>query len=541
MRRFPYASTRSVRSTGTGTRRWRPSQTRKPRVLLSRFPEGTIILPGAGPTKQRFPTFQLPDVVLDLDAEDNPHVRPYDQETDGPLQDSQWGYDPIVDEARRQAREENSRLERNSYYLKQAVARPFKSRHMSEHDLMMVTLLGGSSVFDICKAPSLALRSDRRKASLWFALGWSGIPLPIVKLEANKVIPFMLQRLRLVADALKDKSRRSPEEADDDDTFKKRLAECKNLYQLRKLCSRIDNASSGIELGADSTNEIYKTLSTFWRHGVSTAEETLRFVNNMFIKRLTSGKELNRSMALLGVQLSTAIGLLPCILQHLQICLSLGIIDEAIEKTSPARIQIARSILAALERGDVTGRGVREQIFTLTTGRRSTDLPPSRSLLGLFPKDHTEDPAVFNLRVQLLGELGAVRLLWHQWRGPDYQVFIMAFRRCAQILASAGAAGSDVNITTVTGDVEKDAALDLRTINALEAIHTAKGSKLPRPYVTSSKEGVLSEGSSLSLSADDITSAFNQPIMSQAMARLRVLVVKAAKQEKPASTQEPTP
>lgn len=530
MRRIIRASTGSTTGIGSRRGRGRAGRLYKP---LSKRPEGIILRGGHGPTKKRFPTFQLPDVVLDLDAEESPHVRPYDRETDGPLQDIQWGHDPAVEEARTQASSVHYLLESNNRLMQHAVSRPFKKGHLSDHDLMRVALLGGSSVYDLLTPSASVPRSGWRK-KLLHDLSWNGIPLPILKLEANKVIPFILQRLRLVAAALKDKSLRAPEKtATDDDAFKKNIAECTNVYELSKLCSRIDSTPSGVELGRGCLDELYKTLLRLRQQGASSAEDALKLVNNVIIKRLASGKSLNRFIPFLALQLSSSVGLLPCILQHLQICLSLGIIDEAAEANAPTRSQVGRSILTALERGNVTGRGVREQIFTLTLGRGPAGFSPQRSLLGLFPKDHGQEPDEFDVRIRLLGELGAVRLLWHQWRGPDYDVFVTAVRRCAQVLSSAGADHPRVDILTVTGHVEQDAALDLRNINALDAIHAARGSKIPRPWLKSSKEGVSSEitPQTSSISAEEIISAFNQPILAKAVARLKMLIEKTAEQE----------
>ncbi|KAF3770528.1 hypothetical protein M406DRAFT_354487, partial [Cryphonectria parasitica EP155] len=69
------------------------------RYYLENSPRGTVVSQGRGSQKKTFPTFELPNLVLDLDAEDSPHVRPFDKKKDGPLQRSQWGYDPAVDEA----------------------------------------------------------------------------------------------------------------------------------------------------------------------------------------------------------------------------------------------------------------------------------------------------------------------------------------------------------------------------------------------------------------------------------------------------------
>lgn len=509
---------------------WR---TRKRRALLEN-PQAVTLEQGTGPTKKSFPVFELPDVVLDLDAEGNPHVRPYEEESDGPSQDSKWGWDPAIPEVEQQARSYLDDMTRDRQLLRHVSSKPFAPESITDHDVMTVALCGKSSVTDLPRHDSprdaASCRSLELK-SLVAALRSNGIPEFIISRDANTVIQFMLHRQQLQTATFEDPSLRAEGEPNDADAFKQSLDQCNQLGSLSRLYSRIDSPLSGFDVGADVIDDVHDGLLRLLRSQDErcTPEHILKFVNNVTIKRMSNNKELNRSMTLFGLQLSSSVGLLPCILQYLQICLSMGFIDEHSEAVSLTRLQVGRSMLAAMERGDAASIGIRQQIFTLLTGRSSEPFLRQPSLFGLAAVNREQRPEVLDLRVTLLGELGALRLLWYQWKqGQQARTFVRAFRRCAQVLSSAKGGGMGVDTTTATGHVEKDAALDSQTINALGAFHAARGSKVPSASVSGFNE--LTPKSPRT-SDDEIEDAFAASNVLQAMRRFKILIDKIAAAE----------
>lgn len=475
--------------------------------------------------------FELPDVVLDLDAEGSPNVRPYDEASDGPSQDLKWGYDPAIPEAKRQAFEYGCKMRGEIGRLNKISMTPFNLECITDYDVMAVALFGKSKVKNLVWPASAQDAPTVRKhelRGLGYALHRNGIPRLIIGLDANRVISFMLQRQQLLIAAIQDPSLRAAGQPDYAQAFKKTLSICKHIHHFRKFYSRIDSPSSGVEVGADSIDDVHDGLLKFVRSQDDhcSQEDILKFVNNVTIKRISNNKELNRSMTLFGLQLASSIGLLPCILQYLQICVSLGFVDESSEAISLTRIHTGRSMLAAMEGGDGTAIGTRQQIFTLVTGMSSQFSVRQPSLFGLAAKDRAHRPEVFKTRVALLGELGAVRLLWHQWKkNQHYGVFIEAFRRCAQVLASVKGGGVGVDITTTTGHPDQDAALDLQTINTLGAFHSERGSRIPSKSVSGSNGLILKHPR---ITDEEIRAAFEMPNVLQAMRRFKELIDRIA-------------
>ncbi|KAJ4418839.1 hypothetical protein N0V82_005285 [Gnomoniopsis sp. IMI 355080] len=516
-------------------------RTRKP---LSKHPKGLLIRQGSKPLKNRFPAFELPDLVLDLDAEGSRHVRPYDAFRDAPLQESQWGYDPVVDEVREDANLMYHPMRRDLRKLNSATLAPFSGERLSDLDIMAVALMDQSSNLDSNdERPAQRLDTKIRPASkLQDDLDQNGIPRAIGR-DAIKIIPFMLHRKQLALEALKDPSKRDPSSANDERGLDIGIANCKDLTQLKRLCSRIARPESGIEFSAASIDHVHARLLKFLRSREegSTSADILKFVNNLTINRLSANKELNRSMTLFGLQLASELGLLSCILQYLHICLFTGFITSRDDNIALTRSHVGSALLVALQRGECTARGSRQQIFTLITGRGPDDVAPTPCLFGLVAQDHALRPEIFELSVRLLGELGALRLLVHHWRkrvqnmGASGQsmesgrqqghethqadeVFVEAFQRCAQVLGSVKADDVSVDLTTVTGDVEKAARLDLQNINAVDFIHARRGSEIPKPSLDSMGK---------SFSVEDVKDAFNKSDLRTSMGHFQKLIEKA--------------
>lgn len=447
------------------------------RQHLADEPHSFVLKQGRAPIREGFPVFELPTVVLDLDAEDSPHVRPYDKTRDGPEQDSRWAHDPSIPEAEQIVARMRTMITENEPAMRKRAARPFAAAHISDHEVMNVALFGGSKVSDILgPGPSPSPRPQPlRKCGpeLLFALRRTGIPSPILGLDANAVIPWMRHRQQLANAALEDPSRRAAKTPNDADEFREGLEQCQSLYSLSKLYSRVDGPSSGVDIGPGSIDHLHSRLLTVMQSGDerSSPDAVLKFVNNVNIKQMSRRKDPHRSMTLLGLRLASELGVLPAILQYLRISLSRGFIHGSDEATTRTRLLTGRALLAALERGEGTAPGTRQHILSLVTGRVPGLVEPRPSLLGLDAGDLSQGLESFHLRINLLGELGALRLLWRYRQGPDNDVFNTALGRCIQLLSSADDQASGIDLTTETGDLEKDAALDFQTLNDLDAIH----------------------------------------------------------------------
>ncbi|KAK7730862.1 hypothetical protein SLS53_008940 [Cytospora paraplurivora] len=471
------------------------------RSIFEKYPRGVIIQKKSEPTKKRFPLFELPKVVLDLDAENNPHVRPFD-DRDVAHQKAKWGYSPVGEEAMLRATKLRKEMARDEKKMRHQASKLNNMQTISDYNVFAIALLGGTSVSSSLK--DLEPRDEQQRPITLGGLRANGIPERILAGDANKVISFMLHRQELA---------REQEDTGDLEAFKTALSHCKNLGQLRRLCLRgVDAAPQQKAMVYASSDHIVHTLRSMPPQPL---KEVLKFVNNFTIRQLAENAGLSAAMPLYGLEIASKLELLPAVVQYLQICLSQGFIDN--DNTDRAILGIVgHGTLTALERGQGTARGTRPELFTLLTGRSLVSSEPQPALYGLDVLHKQGDPRIHHLYVRLLAELGAFRLLWHAMKEAQEGTDATAFVRCAQVLGSAKG-DADVEYSTITGELETDADLDLRDINRLDAYHTSVAST-GAPYSFNIESTV---------SPDELKEAFGSADIHEATARLKDLISRA--------------
>lgn len=475
------------------------------RGILETYPSGVILDKNRKPTKSKFPTFELPDIVLDLNDEDSPYARPFTSR-DADQQEEKWGANADADELSVRVGKLRKDIARDDKVMHHQASRPNTLQSISDYDVLAVALLGGGAVSSSLK--NFRLRdeqSQRFRPITLSSLRTNGIPERILAGDANKVIPFMLHRQQLA---------RTTEDAGGVEALLLTMRHFKNLSQLRKLCSGRTKVSEQIWTSSASIDHIVHILRSMPPQPL---EDVLKFVNNFTIRQLTQNIELNASMSLYGLEIASKLNLLSPIVQYLQICLSQGFIHD--DNTGTEILEKAgRGILVALEWGQGRARGTRPELFTILTGQSLASSAPQPALYGLDRIQRPEDARVHLIYVRLLAELGALRLLWHAWRQDPEAVGTIPFVRCAQVLSSA-AGDASVDYATVTGDLEKDAYLDLWAIDNLDAYHTSVTSA--KPWYSSNAEGGI-------LPSEVKQAFFESADIHQVMSRLGELISRVA-------------
>lgn len=502
-----------------------PASSQK-RSFIDPTPRGVTLKPTSGRRRRRRRVeFELPDVVLDLDAEDSPYVRPYDNQ-DAVQQRAKWGYDPVLPEVEQRVDKLRRDMFKDDMNMRQMLAARHHPLKISDHDVLSVALLGGNaSASSLGAGEAVDEGAHRRKALLEhrdYALHANGIPQRIQARDANTIIHFMLHRQQLASASHEPASTSSDVDADTSDTFEDASQRCKGIVQLERLCS--NSLSSGPEaVSTASMDHVARRLEEFKNANPKRrTQHALKLVNNLTMRLLSANTDLSPSMSLLGLVMAANLRLLPAIMQYLHICLSQGFLGKPQDKPEMLG-EIGQGILEALERGHGSARGTRPELFTLLTGRTHVGSAVQPALFGSSVRSGAEDPHTHHVYVQLLGQLGAYRLLWHSWkRGAEERMrhyepyYYAAFVRCAEVLHDAkSVAGLDC--TTATGDLERDAELDLQTIDALDA-HHASSTSSKAPYAWYFQDPV---------SWDEISKVFESPSIHQAVARMNDLITSA--------------
>lgn len=461
------------------------------RTFIEQAPTGVVL---AGTHRQikkkRHVAFDLPDVVLDLDAEDSPHVRPFNRK-DAARQRVKWGYNPIIPEVEERVAQLQRDIEQDEAKMRHILAARHHPYKISDLDVLSVALLGGkataSSQVDGDTVSGQSQRCDVFLKGRDRAMDANGIPQRILAGEANTIIHFLLHRQHLASASHETASASTKDGVNTSDTFEGAVHHCKTLWRLERLC--LHSLSSGHETISPTSMDYIASWSRNFRSIMSKPynQHALKFVNNLTMRQLSAGTDLSPSLSRLGLVLASNLGLLPAIIQYLHICLSQGFIGKSTQDKPATLGAIGEGIIVALEQGDGSARGTRPELFTLLTGRTLAGSTVQPALFGSNLSSREEDSHTHHIYVQLLGQLGAYRLLWHSWkrgtgeRMRQYEPFYYAaFIRCAEVLRDAkNVAGLDC--ATATGDPERDAELDLQAIDALDA-HHASSTSSEDPY-----------------------------------------------------------
>ncbi|KAI3401856.1 hypothetical protein diail_6415 [Diaporthe ilicicola] len=494
------------------------------RSIMQRYPRGELLgrKPARKPREKKQLAFEMPDVVLDLDAENSPHVRPFDEQ-DEAEQKAKWGYSPIIPEVQQRVEELTTEMLNDGTRMRKMLAfrhHPFK---ISDHDMFSVALLGGdtdaSSTADLQAKDEGARRGNQLLQCRTQVLQANGIPQRILAGDANTIIHFMLHRKEKASASHSPASASRKGNAVGPDTFKHAVDRCTNHAQLERLCSHGSEAISPTSM--DYIAHVLETSNKISYR--SNTEQTLKFVNNLTMRQLSTKAGLSSRLSLLGLLMAAKLRLLPAVMQYVHICLSLGCIGNAQDKPETLSA-VGHGILEALEQGQGLARGTRPELFTLLTGRSLAASAVQPALFGSSIVSNEEDPHTHPVYLQILGQLGAFRLLWHSWRRRadarmrQYEPFYYtAFIRCVEVLHGAKSING-LDYTKTTGDLEKDAELDLQAIDALDA-HHASSSSPGTPY-TSHIENPPS--------MDDIIEVFESAEIHQAVSRMNELITSAA-------------
>ncbi len=440
------------------------------------------------PLRNPFPTDLIPDVVLDLDAEDHPHVRQYD-DLDEAAEVAKWSENPQVEAIA-------GRLETFSREVAQADARmkdtasAFGPWRVTDRDILSVALRGGAS-------PAGSAATDEESgpgnASIGQVLFRNGIP-PRVTRDDSNTIQFMLHRQEIA-------ERREFQSSEE---FTSALENCQTLSEIRRFVSQASRTGAGCDTVSRCAVAISRQLSPFLQgpeeeHVVA----VLKLVNNATLNLESRNLSIGQPLCYVGLLASSKAFQLPAVQRYLRIGLDADYfhmkdntpVPAAAEPLTESLSAILKSLQTPPQQGksDRPNRlarpaGTRSAVFGLLTGgslTASARQPSVRSTMA-GPESFT---AARHVYLALLGELGALRTLWHEchwvsdgqpWRKVDTDALATAVVRYAldkkrdQHMPQNAAYG-----WTATGRYEEDVLLDLQSISSRDAVRPRSAAGTP--------------------------------------------------------------
>ena len=425
------------------------------------------------PLRQTYPTFEFPEVVLDLDAESSPYARSV-SEKDWQREVEKYEVNSAVEYGSQriaELRQENSKAHE---LMKNTTKNRFNPWQVSDMDVLSVALDGAPRRQSSSDAASPEFNRVRRDI-LSRVLHRNGITERITSQDDTKVIHFMNHRQALALDSNPWPAGYGKDE--DVQSLDAALQHYPNFRQMQRLVLRFAQTPFGCWLITKCGERISDLCHKAQEDGTATSEEILIFLNNLTINLQSRKVDISKALCVGGLRAASA-AVQPTAAAHY-----ISLIRDPGSVLSAEDIQGALgSFLAALSRDHIEKYGlgaradIRSEILTLLTGRSLTSYVPQTSLRATIGNT-AQFGSAYSSYIVLLGELGALRMLWHEWKQwpgieggltPQSKVplFADALIQCATSLQHRGAAFDQEGYNTITGDIEQDAALDLKCIRS---------------------------------------------------------------------------
>ncbi|KAI5928640.1 hypothetical protein F4810DRAFT_14776 [Camillea tinctor] len=445
--------------------------------------------------KRVLPPFQASTLLLDLDAEGSPYVRPYDEELDGvPM--SAWrvkNYQMYPLKIRVAEFENLSR--RYDRAFQATIAQKFNPWHISDHDILTATLLDVPSK-PITAGPRPAPKPDSNSPIehiYEYILDQNGIP-HTVRNNAYGVIEYMKTKQRI--------ARVWPRKSNVELSIKNALRRCLSLPELKRLTGRLTQTPEGCLLVSGSAATIVHVCKDGLDHVPPT--HLLSFLNDLTITISRQIQQIPVELSQYGIELSLQLCAFETVQMHLKILLKAGH-----KLPASMTIQILKT-LRSFVTPNQTGNGNTNPahnddlsrylaIFSLLTGR---DLEPG--LLQPSLRDLVTDPAdeCYLIYFECLAQMGAFRTMWYEWQqvemhngGHDDCAEAdreMAFIRAVEFAINNSDGTRELihskDFTVATGQYHEDYQLDMKSI-----LQFADQSKRPYEHPPQRITGVQSD------------------------------------------------
>ncbi|KAI0603397.1 hypothetical protein F4775DRAFT_29225 [Biscogniauxia sp. FL1348] len=421
------------------------------------------------PMRKQFPTFEASTLLLDLDAEDNKYVRPYDEELDGvPESAAEFRAREMLPFKKRV---EDFEILSKQYdeASKATTSQKFSVWQISDPDIFAATLLGVSPTSAIVNpdgAPKPTSSSPPDKINEYI-LDQNGIP-HIVRHSTAGVVQYMMNRQRL--------ARLRSQMSDDEESLEHALKRCQILAEVQRLTGRLIQTPEGCRLVAESASAIVDIC----KDGLNQVPPThvLSFLNDLTISLSHQVQQIPAELPEYGLEIALQSRVFETAQMYLKILLTAGH-----GLSNSATIQTLKSLRAFVTpdpMGDANptfGNDISRYlaIFSLLTGQElgQGSLQPSL-------RDLISDPVgeCYQIYMECLAQMGAFRTMWHEWkqvevhkdRHEDQEEMYKetAFTNAIQFAINSNNGIRDLvrskDFTVATGQYHEDYRLDMKSI-----------------------------------------------------------------------------
>ncbi|PNP50926.1 hypothetical protein THARTR1_08547 [Trichoderma harzianum] len=399
--------------------------------------------PDAIPVRDDF--FEMPDLLLDLDADGSRFVRPAD-EADEECLERKWDVNPKRLNVQHQLKQLRDQIEESRRKADDILSNPANIWRLNSHDVLSAALRcppGTVNQLDISTTSSEAPPTLNRLASrqdprfLETLCRENGIP-PHALLDDQVLLEWMLLRYKSLKRSITNRSEQplSPSElasalqSSTSITGIRRLVfhalisgEAANVY-FPKTKGANDDSQNTPNVAQEIRNACLNVLDEHPEKAVVHLE-ILGFIGNLAARRSSHGAVIPPTLTGLALRLSSAAGLTGATSEWLH----RGFVNRTWEHHTASSNDVAETLTTFAQHLRTPGEGGlyavhdRQLLLQLLTGIDENHMLSSdslRSLPLLYLGEQSQVPTdrayeMYESYMTLLGRLGAVRTIWKEW------------------------------------------------------------------------------------------------------------------------------
>ncbi|KAF7527882.1 hypothetical protein G7054_g10335 [Neopestalotiopsis clavispora] len=450
-------------------------------------------------------TYNVNRLLLDLDAENVEHVRRYDPDIDGMPEDR-------YAKRNREKAVADARIS-NFFHDTHATFQNFKDTiqdravewYINDLDIISTVLRGevNNSLSMAREPPDAKIRhSGQDRNNTLYGISGEGMRRNGIPQGANrsKLISYMLRRQKQTTQS-------GSTRLMTDMTW-----ESDSITEIKRPLIFLANTSFGSQLVSKQSRFLGETCSRVLEECKDVTDmdrpaalELLMLCNDLVMRLLKEDLPIDQHLWCLGFELAVRFSVFPAARMYLEAGSRFGKQNLHGENFLLRLLKAILNSVESSQQGAVhldsasSPSGHNAAIFGLLTGQDLGGHQSPVSVQSMIDPAQPSDSAVCHTYMHILGELGAVRTLWHTFQelprivrarhsGPGqgvpemdqlYDQFVHAFLRIAQNVKNDRISIRDMRLAETTGSYVDDCKLDLQAIFRVSDSNADSSAKLP--------------------------------------------------------------
>ncbi|KAL7626255.1 hypothetical protein AAE478_003025 [Parahypoxylon ruwenzoriense] len=346
--------------------------------------------------------FEASPLILDLDAEENKYVRPYNEEVDGAPEPNWLQRVRDLLPVRKRVAEFERIYQEYEAHFRATRADKFHPWRISDYDILSAAL---DDLSTIQPQPLPTSTDPPHNTATTDVLEWNGIP-HWARDSPSKTIAYMLRRQQL--------SQRLQPATDDEEPLKHALRECAEFTEVERLITNIIQTPQGCQLVSSCSATLGQVCQDIAQKTVP--QQMLPFLNNVMINLSSRGLPISAPALWCAYEASLQCRAFSVAQKYMKIIV--GTNNQFQDAKVLHTLKILQKSISLLKSGDAVFH-IKEDtasqflaIYSLLTGWTLGGQAPQPSLRDFIVYSSGQ---IFELYIACLAQLGAFRTMWYIW------------------------------------------------------------------------------------------------------------------------------